>query len=265
MATGNSMMQLEQGGGWTRGLRNVLRAEFGRWFGTRMWLSQILIWTALIDFVVLTAALASRQGDLIDSTFLFNVFMGLVGPIGTAIVLQEAILGEKRSGTAAWILSKPVARPAFLLSKLLANSTGIALTMIAVPGAIAYLISLLTSGQAPAPLAFVAGLGVHFVNAFFYLALAFMLGVLADSAAVVIGVPIAFAFVQQWLIGLHEILLKTFPWTLAIPLNGVDTPSVASAVMTGGKPLSYLPLITVPITAIIFLVVAFCVFARQEL
>ena len=77
-----------------------------------------------------------------DTTLmLFNIFMGLAGAIGVSILMQTAVVGEKRSGTAAWVLSKPVSRVAFIIAKLIANSTGIVVTLVLAQGLIAYLIS----------------------------------------------------------------------------------------------------------------------------
>ena len=52
MTTRNDVFQLQTGTGWKRGLDNLLRAEFGRWFKTKMWWTQILIWTGFINVLV---------------------------------------------------------------------------------------------------------------------------------------------------------------------------------------------------------------------
>jgi ABC-type transport system involved in multi-copper enzyme maturation permease subunit len=54
--------------------------------------------------------------------------------------MQDAVVGEKKDGTAAWVLSKPLTRPAFILSKIIANSVGILLTLVVVPCMVAYTI-----------------------------------------------------------------------------------------------------------------------------
>jgi ABC-type transport system involved in multi-copper enzyme maturation permease subunit len=51
----------------------------------------------------------------------FFAISPLFGPIGVAVLAQGAIVGEKQSGTAAWVLSKPVSRSAFILAKLLTD------------------------------------------------------------------------------------------------------------------------------------------------
>ena len=68
----------------------------------------------------------------------FFAVAGIALPIGAIIMGQEEVLDEKRSGTAAWILSKPVSRVAFILAKVTANAIGILIIMVLLEGALAY-------------------------------------------------------------------------------------------------------------------------------
>lgn len=265
MATGNSLMQLETATGWSRGLNNLLRAELGRWFGTRRWWSQILIWAAIANLIPIMAAVGTQDSVGIDLAMLFNVFMGIGAPVGVCIIMQDAIVGEKQSGTAAWVLSKPVSRLAFLTSKLVGNGAGIATTMVLAQGAIIYLASVLLMNTVLPPLGFVAGLGVHLVNLFFYVGLTLMLGAFFDHRAPVIGLPLAFLFAQQYLPGLYRGLIDVIPWSLTAPPNNSAQPAVTTALMTGTQPASYLPIATTLVAALVFLTVAAWAFQRQEL
>jgi ABC-2 type transport system permease protein len=263
-ARGNSKMVPVTGTGWRRGLDNLLHGEFTQWFGTRMWWVQILIWFACINLVYLTASIGMRNDPTFDAIMIFCIFMGLAGPIGTTIVMQMAIVGETRSGTAAWILSKPVSRPAFVLSKLIGNGVGLGLTMILAQGVIAYLITGLVQGTwLPIP-GFLAGLGVLYVNIIFYMTLALMLGAIFDHPAAVIGIPMAFLFVQQYIAGATPWLYKLLPWTLAVPL-GDSAPSISASLMTGMPVGSYAPLAATLVESAIFLIVALRVFSREDL
>ena len=47
--------------------------------------------------------------------------------IGIIVVMQDAIIEEIQLGTAAWVLSKPVSRQAFLSAKLVASVVGMLL------------------------------------------------------------------------------------------------------------------------------------------
>jgi ABC-2 type transport system permease protein len=265
MASGNSIMQLETGTGWTRGLNNVLRAELDRWFGTRMWWVQILIWAAVANLIPILAVVGAPDTSDSDLVMLFNILLGIGAPIGVCIIMQEALVGEKQSGTAAWILSKPVSRLAFVTSKLVSNVVGIAATMVLAQGLIAYLFSAVVLDTALPPLGFLAGLGVHMVNLSFYVGLTLMLGAFFDHRGPVIGLPLAFLFAQQFLPSLYQGLINVIPYALtALPNSGQTTP-VTTALMTGLQPGTYLPVITTLAAAVLFVAISAWGFQREEL
>ncbi|HSJ52772.1 MAG TPA: ABC transporter permease subunit [Anaerolineae bacterium] len=262
MSSGNSVMQLETGTGWSRGLNNLLRSELGRWFGTKQWWIQILIWTSIAVGIPLMAALATRDEEAVPMAMLFNAMLGIGGPIGVCILMQEALVGEKRSGTAAWVLSKPISRLAFLSGKLVANVLGIVVTMVVVPGLLLYLASALVMHTTLSPFAVLAGLGAHLVHLLFYVGLTLMLGSISDQGGAVIGLPLAFLFGQQFLPNLHRGLAKAIPFAL----TGGAEPNVTTALMYGMDPAAgYLPLVTTGLAAVLFLAIAIWVFQRQDL
>ena len=262
MTTGNDVFQLEEGSGWNRGLNNLFRAEFGRWFGTKMWWVQIIIWAAIINLILIPVGVDGGEGS--EMVTLFNIFLGVFAAIGACIIMQGAIVGEKQSGTAAWVLSKPVARQAFILAKLCANSIGIAVTIVLAQGLIAYGIIALTTGLTLAPLAYLGGLCVQLVNLFFYITLTLMLGTFFDRRGAVIAIPLVFLFAQQWLLALAPTLEYILPWTLAIPSIDAQYNSVAAAVMTGTEPLSYLPILTTFCASLLFIAGSLSAFEREE-
>ena len=267
MAAGNSKMIPVIGSGWQRGLNNVLSGELRGWFATRRWWVQILIWTASVNLIYFIVAISTPKERInLDTTLLlFHIFMGLAGPIGISIVMQSAVVGEKRSGTAAWVLSKPVSRTAFILSKLIANTVGIAVTMVLSQGLIAYLITALMLGHVlPVP-SFLAALGIHLANVFFYLTLTLLMGVLFDQTAPVIGIPLAVLFAQNILMSFFPVLVRFVPWTLAIPVGGDQYPSIAMNLMTGAAVPSYSPLFISLAAAVVFVIIALWVFEKQEL
>jgi ABC-2 type transport system permease protein len=264
MSTGNSAFQLRRGTGWSRGLDNLLRAELGGWFGTRRWWVQILVWAAIINLILLMVAISEESGDSSEATMLFNIFLGLFAAVGVCIIMQGSVVGEKQSGTAAWVLSKPVSRAAFILAKVVANVVGVAVTIVLAQGLIAYLIITFSSGTALPPLGFLAGLGVHLVNLFFYLALTLMLGAFLNHRGPVIAIPLVFLFGQQWLLGLVPALVNVLPWALTVPPNNSDAPSVAMALMMGGEPLSYLPLAVTLGAGVLFAAASLWAFERIE-
>jgi ABC-2 type transport system permease protein len=265
MTSGNSAMQLRRGSGWSRGLSSMLRGELGQWFGSRHWLSQIITWALIVNGIVLAAALQMPKSQATEALMIYNIFMGMAPPVGVAILMMGAVVEEKRSGTAAWILSKPVSRTAFVLSKLLGNGAGILVCLLAAQGVLGFLIMRFFTDLPLQPLRFVAGMGAHAANLAFYTTLGVMLGVLFQHPGPVVGIPIAFNFVQQYIPSLLPFLKGWLPWGLAVPPNDSNVPSIASALMLGIKGPPLYPFIFALGGAAIFVVVAVAVFQRQEL
>jgi len=264
MTAGNGVFQLKEGTGWSRGLDNLLGVELGRWFRTKKWWVQILLWAAIINAILALVIISEDSGGAAELVVLFNVFLGVFATFGVCILMQGVIVGEKQLGTAAWVLSKPVSRPAFLLAKLIANLAGVALTIVLVQGLIAYLLIYLGSGTMLPPLGFLGGLGVQLVHLFFYITLTLMLGAAFSKRGPVIAIPLLFLFVQELLIGVFPVLAKALPWTLVVPPDGSEYPSVAAVLMTGSQPLSYLPLLTTIGASVLFVALALWIFERQE-
>lgn len=264
MTTANSVFQLKEGAGWSRGLDNLLHAEVGRWFRTRKWWVQILIWAAVINSILALVVISEDTGGSSGMAMLVNVFLGVFGTFGVCILMQGAIVGEKQSGTAAWILSKPVSRPAFVLAKLVANTIGIAVTILLVQGLIAYLLIFWGSGTFLPPFGFLGGLGVQLVHVLFYITLSLALGAAFSKRGPVIAIPLAFIFVQQLLIGVFPALASVLPWTLTVPLDSGGYPSVATALMTGSQPMTYLPVATTLAASALTVAIALWIVERLE-
>ena len=264
MTTGNDVFQQKTGAGWLRGLDNVLDAELGRWFRTRKWWVQTLVWAGLINGILVLMVAGEEGADSGDLAMAFTVLLSVFAAIGVCILMQGSIVGEKQTGTAAWILSKPVSRSAFVLAKLVANTAGIALTIVLVQGLLAYLIILAATGTALPPLGFLGGLGVEFVHFLFYLTLTLMLGAVFRRRGPVIAIPLVLLFAQELLLGVFPALARVLPWTLTIPLDESEYLSVAMALMTGSEPLTYLPLATTLAASAVFMAMALLIFRRLE-
>jgi ABC-2 type transport system permease protein len=261
MTVGNSVFQMKEGFGWSRGLDNLLDAELGRWFGTRRWWGQILIWAAIINLSLFCVAISEESGGSAELALFFNMLLGFFPAMGVCILMQGSIVGEKQSGTAVWVLSKPTSRSAFILAKLVANTVGVALTIVLAQGLIAYLIIYLGSGTALSPLGFLGGLSVQLIHLLFYITLTLMLGAAFNRRGPVIAIPFVFLFAQQMLLD-SPALSSVLPATLMAPLE--DYPSVAAAVMTGSEPLSYLPPVTTLGASVLFVAIALWIFERVE-
>ena len=125
--------------GWRMGFANLLRKENRDWWRTRRWWISTIVWLLLINGIAygmlwtpmpdpsapnpMTAPTVMLPPEAAVTGALGNlvIMVGLFTPIGAIIAMQGSIIDEKKSGTAAWIMSKPVSRTAFIVSKLLAN------------------------------------------------------------------------------------------------------------------------------------------------
>jgi ABC-2 type transport system permease protein len=243
------------------GLGNMLRKELGQWWGTRTWWVQTLIWVLILNgistIVALTEVLPPEQRLVeVVQTFL-PMAVGLVG-IGTVITAQGAIVGEKQLGTAAWVMSKPASRSAFILAKIIAYAIGFWTTSIIIPSIIFF---ITVKALIPVPLAlmpFLAGVGTAALSQLFYLTLTIMLGTFYNSRGPIAGIGIGFIMTGLLLKSLipFQVLIAT-PWPM---------PDVAGGLAAGAELPSIWP---VPIAATAVLTLAMVAlalwrFGREE-
>ncbi len=261
--SGNSAFEIVSERGWRRGLGNMLDNELAHWWGTRMWWSQCLIWTAVVGFFLGAVIFGSENFQYSEAVMLYSIFAGMFPAVGVVIIMQNAIVGEKRDGTAAWVFSKPVSRPAFILSKLIANGLGVLVTMVLVPGFAAYVMLSLASRDMLNPLSFLLAFGVIFLSHLFYLTFTLMLGTLFRGGGPVIGLALALLFLQQYLIGLLPVTRYLLPWTLAIPLNNTNEAVVPSLLL--GQPVgSFAGIVAVAVEVVLFTLIGIYRFNREE-
>jgi ABC-2 type transport system permease protein len=266
-----------RGSGWLAGFGNMLAKEMGEWFRTRRWLWQILIWVTILNgFLALILfglpALVTIMPELKPTAD--GVFAGLppevgvvmhffsmvimTGTMGAIILAQDEIIQEKQSGTAAWIISKPASRPAFILTKLLSNTIGVLVFIVAVPGLIVLGEVFLATHKLVPLLPFLAGAGVALLTLYFYVSLVILLGVLFESRGPVLG--IAFGFLWGGMI-----LRNFFPWILYVLPYGME--GIALMVVQGA-PLTAMAVsevISTAVLSIVFTLVALWRFRHVEL
>jgi len=280
--------------GWLQGFANLVRLENHRWWGTRQWILQILIWGAIINGLLLTmlisfndaasqareqavrealadpqaqggaASVAPAQPDPRgEGLMLYFLFMGMAAGVGVAILGQEALVQERHSGTAAWVLSKPVSRSAFVLAKIAGNGLGILVTMILVQGVLCWALFRIISGISLPVGGFIAGLGLAYLNLMFYLLLAVMLGMLFNSRGPVIGITLLILFGFQIFVGLAPWLLDFMPWILAMS-TGESSISYATLLALGQPLPSVLPIVATGLWCLLFTGVALWRFSREQ-
>lgn len=275
----NATFQMVNERGWRMGFANLLRKENRDWWRTRRWWVSILIWLVILNGITYamlwtpmpdpdapdpqTAERTLLSPDAAVTTTLFNlvILAGLFTPIGGIITMQGAIIDEKKSGTAAWILSKPVSRTAFILAKLLANSVALLIVSLVVQWAVAYVLFGIRGVTLP-PGTFAFGVALLGLHLLFYLTLTVMLGTLFNDRGPVIAIPVGVLFGAQFLMSNLGSLASFTPWPLIYPL-GTDQPIVIQAMM--GQPLTTItPILATIGWIVVFVSVAVWRFRREE-
>ena len=184
--------------GALRGFGNVFRREVSSWTGTRSWWLQPLVWVVILIgplllplYLMREAFAAKASGVLATGLEMFFTLAAVAPAVGAVLLMHGSVITERQLGAAAWVLSKPVGRSAFLIAKLLANALALFVAAIIAPGAVAYALLSVENGAALAPCPFLAALVVSAVNVLFYLTLTFALGSMVNSRLVVLAVPLA--------------------------------------------------------------------------
>lgn len=277
MSTANNVLQPVGTRGGLRGFGNLLNHEHHLWWGGRKWLLQLLIWVVLLNGSVAflgIAALASKDElkatgapELTPESIymmeiqLFFQFASICTAVGAVISAQGAIIQEKQMGTAAWILSKPVSRTAFVLAKLLAHSFAF-LVLAVVATAIVFCGEIyLLAGIVPAPLDLLAGMGIWALLVLFYLTLAIMLGTFFNSRGAVLGIALGFMFAGFVIPNALPDAAMFFPWMLG---------EIALVLALGSRapqPLpstAIIPVIATILWIVIFVVAAIWRFGKEE-
>ena len=269
------------GVGWLAGFGNLFNKEMGDWFSTRRWLIQSILWIALvggfvafvlfavpaIDRAAVEAARAQGQNvpspapfdPIIEGLAVFFSIGGLAGSIGVIILSQDELVGEKQSGTLAWILSKPISRPAILFAKLVANAIGVFIFVLLLPAIVSYLeIGLANNGVFPDLLPFLAGLPLLALTFLFYLCLSIMLGVLFNQRAALLGIMFGVLFGGS----VVPTFVPDVNYVLPNNLSGVGNMIALGQTVPQE---SLWPILATAVWCVVFIAVALWRFQRQEI
>ncbi len=253
--------------GWRMGLRNMLSKENFAWWHTPRWWIQILV-AVLILNGSLALNLKDHQGVSIDLEAInFLMTSALFVPIIVVVLAQDAILSERHAGTTAWVLSKPLQRPAFILSKLISYGLGFLVTWVLIPNVIFYC-QLVAAGREGISIpGFIGLIGLSYLNLLFYLTLALMLATLFNSRAPGLGISILIAWagpmqflakpIEKYTPWLQEIL----PWKL---LSGIGETPLAGYLALGAPLPTVVPIIATLLWCVLFTGVAIWRISREE-
>ena len=253
---------------WSNGMVTLFRRETKRWWKTKRWFIQVVLWTVILDGLLVFAlfvlpsmaksdGVSITQAGVLEAGIQMFYSVATIGfSIAAIIFLQDAVVEEKISGTAEWVLSKPVSRSAFLLSKLGAALIHMVLTMLIVPGIIGFFLFRAFDPAAVSLASYLAGVGVVLLHLLFYSTLTLLLGVLFSSRPPVLGIALGSLF-GGFLIPLEEVVQFT-PWKLGniALLIAADKPLPTAAPTM---------LISTALWALLFLALALPLFQRSDL
>jgi ABC-2 type transport system permease protein len=246
-----------------RGFANLFGNENRGWWRTRAWLVQLAVWLGIINGLIALVTYGESQdasGAIPLFETLMQVFFKAGGPaiaVGAVIAAQGALVGEKQLGTAAWVMSKPVGRSAFVLAKLAAYALVFVGLAIAVPSVVFFGQLRFAPGQLPALLPFLAAQGVMLLHLLFYLALTLLLGAFASSRGPVAGGALGFMFAGMLLPTFLPQLAAVFPWQLADLAVGVALGTALPAIWP-------VPVVATALWTLLFVAGALWRFAREE-
>ncbi len=248
------------------GFRNLVGKENGEWAAGPSLLAHAVIWILIV--AVLSAVIAFVRGemepgytpkDINDAGALMFFVLGSVASVIAVVAkTQGAIIGEKQLGTAAWVLSKPASRRAFLLAKLAVHFRWLLMVTLLVPAVVFYGLVTAVSTLPPPPLLFVGGLAILALGLLFYLALSLLLGTVFESRGPLAGTVFGFMVAGFMIANYAPWLTAAFPWLFF--QSGFN--------LVAQEQLPAYNLISIPATALwtgLFVLLALRRFERAEL
>lgn len=248
--------------GWLSGLPTMLRLENNRWWNTKRWLKQSVIWLLLINGLIGLIAydISVESPDLNEGVPDYNLLIGAMMPIGVIVLTQGDLIKEKQSGTAQWILSGPVSRESFLLSKLMINTLYILPIVIWLQAAVSVLIFRNFGFPTPSLSGFILSLGIHNLHALFWMTLSLFLGAVFSGRGALLGVSFVLMAGQDLFIqlipALRPYMIQIMPKTL------VDLATLVAY----EQPLTMVtPILFTVLWCIIFVAGALWRFKREEI
>lgn len=263
----NAEFQMVMGNGRFRGFNNILRRENQKWWPPRRALSRVALWVLLLNgiltlFLFVLPTLTDPEGNKLfeDNPLQMSseMFAGLTAvalAIGVIVALQDTIIEEVQLGTAAWVLSKPVSRTAFVMAKVVASAVGVVALMVLPVSLVAYGLFWLYEPGAVALPNFAGMMAVIILHTFFYLTLTLLLGTLTTRRGVLLAVTLG-SLLGGGMVPVRA-LVQISPWQL----------QQVGLMVLYDLPLDNLALTMIGATAVwcvVFLVVAVWRFERSE-
>lgn len=249
------------------GMGNQLRRESSKWWATGRWWRLALVWTGLIGgllaamlWILPRIFTGPGEGDLPQDVptiaSQFAEMAALVMAVGTIIASQSLLLEDRRSGVMEWILSKPLSRPALILSTFLGQLSGLLVAVVVLPGVAAWVL-LSAADTRPWPLRhWLGAVAVLALLVAFQVALVLALNTLTWSRGVALGVPLL-------------LLVVSDPVSAALPqiiaFNPYMTGRIAAGLLATGQVAVAGPLFVAAALTVVLVTLAAWRFSRCEL
>lgn len=249
------------------GLGNLTRREVDAWTG-RAWYRQALVWSLILGgllaaMVWLVPALVEGTpgaGEAIDdvenAALQFPDLAAAVIAVGVVLLTQGVLLDERRNGVLEWLLSKPLARPAVVLSKFLGVGAGLLVTVVLVPWTVVHAVLSLAAGELWSLGAGLAVVALFSLVVAFHLALVLAVSTLTSSRVLILAIPIVAIVSSDGIAGVVPEVFHVLPWSLG---------ALASVVLAEGVLVSAWPIVATVGWTVLLLAVAAVALERDEL
>jgi ABC-2 type transport system permease protein len=257
---------LKPGGGSLSGFRNLVGKENGEWTAGPSLLAHGTIWMLIVALI--SVAVAFIRGEMEPGygptdinragALMFFVLGSVASVIAVVAKTQGSIIGEKQLGTAAWVLSKPASRRAFVLAKLVVHFRWLLTVTLLLPAVVYYVLITSIATLPPPPLLFLGGFAILALGLLFYLALSLLLGTVFESRGPLAGSVFGFMVAGFMIANYAPWLTAAFPWLFF---------QTGHYLVTQGQIPVY-GLISIPATALwtmLFIFLALRRFERTEL
>ncbi len=270
MSTNEALMIPRRERGWCMGLRSMLGKELAAWWKTRRWWVQCLVAVLLLNGELAINLRGGRgtPNAIENATTAMMVTAALFAPVVAISLAHDSILGEKHSGTAAWVFSKPLRRPAYVLAKLIAQGLGLFVAWVVLPGVIVYFQLAGPADGYFTPLRIAGVMGLHYLNLLFFLTLALMLATFFNGRGPVLGISLVLAwvgpmpFLSAPILKYASWLYDIMPWKLLIDFN---TNQPLALYLANSRPLpTMVPIIASALWCVLFTAVATWRMSREE-
>lgn len=185
----------------------------------------------------------------------------LIGYLGSLMVIAstvDAVSRERAVGISAWILTKPVSRPSYLIAKAAAHTAINLVTLVVIPTTIWLVLTLVLFVDVPTARILLAA-SILGIEVFFLSFVTIALGVPFRSVT-----PITLIALAVWFLPNFVPAIGSLRWTYRILPSYLPVSAVSAAIdeMSGAT-------LTVPVAAVIITValtaLALLQFERQEL